>query len=375
MAKYNKANMGKTKRSTDDLIDSAISKQKDWLENRRAYTRSFLKKLNVFSKQESEKQPEVEKKQKNQRSVLLGYWFPILCALIVIFIAIWVAFVRVNSASRIVLVPEVNVPVVEKKQEVTVPEFDIVRIEKEGNVVIAGRWMPHKNISIMVNGRVIATERTNFDGEFAYSTQKAWDAGNYTIVLVGNDPEIKSNESVFVYISENGPQNSVSLLMTKDGSTLLQMPSSLQDNDLIVSKIDYLDSGRIVVTGDGLPRLRVSLSLNDEYVGFARVSDYKHFGLGADVGELTPGQEYSLTVRMHDGDGRTVGYVFHKFTMPEMTGDDDTYYTVRRGDCLWIIARNFMRRGILFSIIAERNGIKNPDLIYPQQLLQVPVNQ
>ena len=375
MAKDNKANMGKTKRSTDDLIDSAISKQNDWLENRRAYTRSFLKKLNVFSKQESEKQPEVEKKQKNQRSVLLGYWFPILCALIVIFIAIWVAFVRVNSASRIVLVPEVNVPVVEKKQEVTIPEFDIVRIEKEGNVVIAGRWMPHKNISIMVNGRVIATERTNFDGEFAYSTQTAWDAGNYTIVLVGNDPEIKSNESVFVYISENGPQNSVSLLMTKDGSTLLQMPSSLQDNDLVVSKIDYLDSGRIVVTGDGLPRLRVSLSLNDEYVGFARVSDYKHFGLGADVGELTPGQEYSLTVRMHDGDGRTVGYVFHKFTMPEMTGDDDTYYTVRRGDCLWIIARNFMRRGILFSIIAERNGIKNPDLIYPQQLLQVPVNQ
>ncbi len=375
MAKDNKANMGKTKRSTDDLIDSAISKQNDWLENRRAYTRSFLKKLNVFSKQESEKQPEVEKKQKNQRSVLLGYWFPILCALIVVFIAVWVAFVRVNSASRIVLVPEVNVPVVEKKQEVTIPEFDIVRIEKEGNVVIAGRWMPHKNISVMVNGRVIATERTNFDGEFVYSTQKAWDAGNYTIVLVGNDPEIKSNESVFVYISENGPQNSVSLLMTKDGSTLLQMPSSLQDNDLTVSKIDYLDSGRIVVTGDGLPRLRVSLSLNDEYVGFARVSDYKHFGLGADVGELTPGQEYSLTVRMHDGDGRTVGYVFHKFTMPEMTGDDDTYYTVRRGDCLWIIARNFMRRGILFSIIAERNGIKNPDLIYPQQLLQVPVNQ
>jgi hypothetical protein len=373
MAKDNKANMGKTKRSTDDLIDSAISKQNDWLENRRAYTRSFLKKLNVFSKQESEKQPEVEKKQKNQRSVLLGYWFPILCALIVIFIAIWVAFVRVNSASRIVLVPEVNLPVVEKKQEVTIPEFDIVRIEKEGNVVIAGRWMPHKNISVMVNGRVIATERTNFDGEFAYSTQTAWDAGNYTIVLVGNDPEIKSNESVFVYISENGPQNSVSLLMTKDGSTLLQMPSSLQDNDLIVSKIDYLDSGRIVVTGDGLPRLRVSLSLNDEYVGFARVSDYKHFGLGADVGELTPGQEYSLTVRMHDGDGRTVGYVFHKFTMPEMTGDDDTYYTVRRGDCLWIIARNFMRRGILFSIIADRNNIKNPDLIFPKQVLQIPV--
>ena len=148
----------------------------------------------------------------------------------------------------------------------------------------------------------------------------------------------------------------------------------LADGDLVVSKIDYLDTGRIVVTGDALPRLRVSLSLDNKYIGFARVSDHKHFGLGADVGELETGKEYVLTVRLHDGDGRTVAQVGHRFTMPEMTGDDDTYYTVRRGDCLWIIARNFLRRGVLFSIIAERNNIENPDLIYPKQLLQIPVD-
>ena len=53
--------MGKTKRSTDDLIDDAISKQNDWLENRRAYTRSFLKKLNVFSKQADARPTETKK--------------------------------------------------------------------------------------------------------------------------------------------------------------------------------------------------------------------------------------------------------------------------------------------------------------------------
>ena len=105
------------------------------------------------------------------------------------------------------------------------------------------------------------------------------------------------------------------------------------------------------------------------------MSDHKHFGLGADVGELKSGEEYSLTVRMHDGDGRTVASVNHDFVMPEMTGDDDTFYTVRRGDCLWVIARNFLRRGILFSIIAERNNIENPDLIFPKQLLQIPVEK
>ena len=381
MSKQNKNNnMGKTKRSTDDLINDAIAQQNDWQENRREYTRGFLKSLNMFAR------PSV-KKQENQsvaatdagvvrsrHSALRAYWFPIACALLVIFIAIWVMFIRGATQPRVIVVPAVPEPVVQRVDNITVPTFDIVRIEKDGDVVIAGRWLPHQNISIMVNNKIVATERTDYAGEFVYTTSTAWKQGNYTIALLGAEPEVKSSDKVFVYISDAGVENSVSLLMTKEGSTLLQAPAMLRDGDLAVSKIDYLDTGRIVVSGDGLPRLRVSLALDGEYMGFARVSDYRHFGLGADVGELESGKEYELAVRMHDGDGRTIGTVLHKFVMPEMTGDDDTYYTVRRGDCLWIIARNFLRRGVLFSVIAERNAIQNPDLIYPKQLLQIPVS-
>ena len=381
MSKQNKnSNMGKTKRSTDDLINDAIAQQNDWQENRREYTRGFLKSLNMFAR------PSV-KKQENQsvaatdagvvrsrHSALRAYWFPIACALLVIFIAIWVMFIRGATQPRVIVVPAVPEPVVQRVDNITVPTFDIVRIEKDGDVVIAGRWLPHQNISIMVNNKIVATERTDYAGEFVYTTSTAWKPGNYTIALLGAEPEVKSSDKVFVYISDAGVENSVSLLMTKEGSTLLQAPAMLRDGDLAVSKIDYLDTGRIVVSGDGLPRLRVSLALNGDYMGFARVSDHRHFGLGADVGELESGKEYELAVRMHDGDGRTIGTVLHKFVMPEMTGDDDTYYTVRRGDCLWIIARNFLRRGVLFSVIAERNAIQNPDLIYPKQLLQIPVS-
>ena len=381
MSKQNKnSNMGKTKRSTDDMINDAIAQQNDWQENRREYTRGFLKSLNMFAR------PSV-KKQENQsvaatdagvvrsrHSALRAYWFPIACALLVIFIAIWVMFIRGATQPRVIVVPAVPEPVVQRVDNITVPTFDIVRIEKDGDVVIAGRWLPHQNISIMVNNKIVATERTDYAGEFVYTTSTAWKPGNYTIALLGAEPEVKSSDKVFVYISDAGVENSVSLLMTKEGSTLLQAPAMLRDGDLAVSKIDYLDTGRIVVSGDGLPRLRVSLALDGEYMGFARVSDYRHFGLGADVGELESGKEYELAVRMHDGDGRTIGTVLHKFVMPEMTGDDDTYYTVRRGDCLWIIARNFLRRGVLFSVIAERNAIQNPDLIYPKQLLQIPVS-
>lgn len=389
MANNNTAVMGKTKRSTDNMIDEAIAQQNSWLSRRRNFTRRFLKSVNVFSRDQEPEKTVVVKRERaprdnndEKKSVLREYWFPILCALIVLFVAIWVIFIRIGTPQRIVVLNANPVPVETVSRDTVknvieptnIPTFDIVRI-KENGIVVAGRWQPNKNISILINNKIVATERTNENGEFVYAPANGLTPGNYTLSLMGVEPKMKSADKVFLYVSDADYRNSVSLLMTRDGSRVLQSPSILKDGDLVVSKIDYLDTGRIIVTGDALPRLRVSLSLNDKYMGFARVSDYKHFGLGADVGELKPGQEYNLTVRLHDGDGQTIATVNHNFIMPEMTGDNDTFYTVRRGDCLWIIARNFLRRGVLFSIIAERNNIENPDLILTDQLLQIPTKK
>ena len=368
------ANIGKTKRSTDDLIDDAVNRQQDWLENRRAFTRKFLQRFNVSKKTEP-KQRNTNRVSRN-RLVLRAYWFPIVCAMLVVLIAVFVMLFKINAPVKVITpaVPEPIIRSVRSMEKQTTPSFDLVRIEKSGNIIVAGRNVRESNISVIINKKVVSTEHTNKDGEFVYAPNDVLAPGNYVISLVDADKNIKSADSVFVYISEHGYQNSVSLLMTKKGSKIMQAPV-LVDGDLVVSKIDYMDNGRIVVTGKALPRLRVSLSLNDKYIGFSRVSDYKNFGLGADVEKLESGKEYKLNIRLHDGEGTTIANVEHNFVMPEMTGDDDTFYTVRRGDCLWIIARNFLRRGILFTMIAERNNIKNPDLIFPEQNLQIPVQK
>ena len=369
-------NIGKTKRSTDEMINDAVDRQQSWLENRRSFTRRFLKRFNVFHKDKQEEKPAVVvvKAENKNKSVLRAYWLPIVCALLVIFIAVIIMLFRINTPVK-VFAPAVPEPVVKTvKQPVSVPTFDLVRIEQSGNIVIAGRNARESNISIVINKKVVATEHTNADGEFVYAPANAFKPGNYVISLVDTNKNIKSKDSVFVYISERGYKNSVSLLMTQNGSKVMQAPE-LEDGDLVVSKIDYLDTGRLVVTGKALPRLRVSLALNDKYLGFARVSDYRNFGLGADVGDLKPGENYKINIRLHDGEGTTIANVEHEFVMPNMTDDTNTFYTVRQGDCLWIIARNFLRKGILFTMIAERNSIKNPDLIYPEQLLQIPTKQ
>lgn len=51
-------------------------------------------------------------------------------------------------------------------------------------------------------------------------------------------------------------------------------------------------------------------------------------------------------------------------------------YTVVKGDCLWFIARkkDYYGNGFAWPIIynANRDQIKNPDLIYPQQVFKIP---
>lgn len=371
-------NIGKTKRSTDNLIDDAIDRQQSWLNRRRRFTSYFIRRFNKSENTEQKSKPEViivkteTKTETKNKSVLKSYWLPILCALIVILLALFIMLFKINAPVK-VIAPTVPEPVVKHvvKQSNT-PSFDLVRIEKSGNIIVAGRNPRESNISVLINKKIVATKHTNKSGEFVFAPSEALKPGNYVISLIDADKNIKSEDSVFVYVSERGYKNSVSLLMTKNGSKVMQAPE-LADGDLVVSKIDYLDSGRMVVTGRALPRLRVSLSLDDKYLGFARVSDYKNFGLGADIGKLESGKKYKLNIRLHDGEGTTIANVEHEFVMPEMTGDDNTFYTVRRGDCLWIIARNFLRRGVLFTMIAERNNITNPDLIYPDQLLQIPM--
>ena len=52
----------------------------------------------------------------------------------------------------------------------------------------------------------------------------------------------------------------------------------------------------------------------------------------------------------------------------------ETTYTVKKGDCLWNIAKAIYGNGALYTKIYEANKDKiiNPDLIYPDQVLTIP---
>ena len=48
-------------------------------------------------------------------------------------------------------------------------------------------------------------------------------------------------------------------------------------------------------------------------------------------------------------------------------------YVVQSGDTLWDIAERYMGNGMGYHVIAEENHLTNPDLIFPDNVLVVPV--
>ena len=63
-----------------------------------------------------------------------------------------------------------------------------------------------------------------------------------------------------------------------------------------------------------------------------------------------------------------------KSTPPATTKSPQRTYTVKKGDCLWNIAKQFYGNGAMYTKIydANTNKIANPNLIYPGQVFVIP---
>ena len=149
--------IGKTKISTDDMIEGAIARQNTWMSRRRDFAKRFLKKLNIFARssnsgekkarlvaKEARKLNRATKSTKTRKSGLMAYWFPILCAVVVLAVGVWVAFVRsdmnvVKENDVTVVVPAVPEPVVQEVKKET-EKTDAKKLKKHSDLLISNIW-------------------------------------------------------------------------------------------------------------------------------------------------------------------------------------------------------------------------------------------
>jgi len=120
---------------------------------------------------------------------------------------------------------EVETPVtqtpVADEPAVTAPEFDIVRVEPDGSMVIAGRAAPRSLVEVLTGRRVLAATQAGSDGDFAAILDEPLEPGDYQIVLRSTSEDgsvvASSVQTAIVSVPET-PDGQVLALVEEPGS-------------------------------------------------------------------------------------------------------------------------------------------------------------
>jgi LysM domain len=286
---------------------------------------------------------------------------------------------------------------------VAVPTFDIARIGPDGRAVIAGRANPGAKIVLLDGGKEIARGEADQQGEWVVIVQDpALGAGQHELRVVqhieGRAP-VTSEQVVVAVVPEapaaatppaavgaparpagQVPREETLVMISPPGggpAKLVQAPSSAgvpRSGDLAMSTLDYDDAGHVTVTGQATPGVVVRVYINDNLVAEGAAGADGHWKL-APPDPIGPGK-HTLRLDRLASDGKPVARLelpFDRVVVPPGTKDGRRLVVVR-GDNLWNIARAHYGVGFHHTVIygANKEQIRNPDLIYPGQVFTMP---
>ncbi len=260
-----------------------------------------------------------------------------------------------------------------------VPEFDIVRVDENGNVVIAGRATPDCTIVVRDGEAVVGSTTVDRRGDWVLVPDEALQPGERQLTLVAecNDAEpVEADRIVVLAVPEAGT-GALAVAVARDGSAptkVLQTPGGGEAPEVAVAAVDYDDRGDVALSGTAAPGSTVQVYVDNEPIGRATADDEGRWTLTPDR-KVDPGS-YELRVDQVGSDGKVVARSQIPFVRGEPLADlpPGRVVIIQPGDYLWRIARDRYGTGIQYTLIYEANRaqIRDPDLIFPGQVFMVP---
>lgn len=309
------------------------------------------------------------------------------------------------------------------------PAFDLVLVEPDGLTVIAGRAAPEVEVAAMLDGVEIGRARADAAGRFALVTEAPpapltrelrLQAGGREAAPVLSDevvlvlppltraaprpddapaaessgaaaPPTATDAAAPVEPADAAPPADaptaraeasappVLLRADPEGLALIDAAALGPAAAVTLDAIRYSDDGAVEVQGRGVPGRTARVYADD-----LRLTDAP---IGADGGwraalaGLTEPGRYLLRVDEVSAAGRVESRIESPFLReaPEVLAaaaatDRPARITVQPGANLWTIARARYGRGVDYILIheANRDRIRDPDLIYPGQIFDLP---
>lgn len=147
--------------------------------------------------------------------------------------------------------------------------------------------------------------------------------------------------------------------------------------------VDYKNSNGATVTAKTVYQNLINLNAKGLYVKYEGVNSISKAIIEKLETENTNSAygAYSFSMDIKEIRIANSAYVAPKVQSTKKSGTQQVtgnngkrYYTVKRGDCLWKIAKKYYGNGALYTKIynANRDKIKNPNLIYVNQRFIIP---
>ena len=315
--------------------------------------------------------------------------------------------------------PKPPADVASPKQDVAAapPTFDNVFV-RDGRAVVSGRAPSGSRVEVQVDGRTVATVDADPRGEWVAILEAPLPPGGHEVRLVQTPPggrPVPSDRTVAIVIPPSAgppplatappvasapapaetskpdapaqsPPPSAAVPAPRPAATplvvatptapggasqVLQGPPLARAGDLVLQTVDYDELGRLTVSGQANPGETVRVYLNNAPIGHATAGPDGRWTLAP--GRPTPHGPQRLRVDRLTAGGPGVA---HRLEVPfervrVRPGDS---VTIVRGDNLWNIARSALGGGERYTAIyeANRNQIRDPNLIYPGQVFVIP---
>ena len=297
--------------------------------------------------------------------------------------------VEVEEVEEVVEAEEVKEVVeVEEVVKENLGSFDVVRIDRDGVSVLAGRAQPNQKIRIYNEDNLIGEGTSDRLGQWVITIDD--EIPNEILNLKisttneNSENELFSDQIVTIMPIENLNSQiepditDEIILLTQENEAsriLSDDPSFLQDESIVnIRTIDY-DEEKLILSGSAEVNTEVNAYIDNKFVGKTLTDNLGKWSLNIDE-NIVPG-DYEIRADMVDDQDFVIARTSTKFTRL-FDGIGDSFQlnkiTIEPGDNLWNISRKKYGSGMQYTVIylANSNQIVNPDLIFPGQVLMVP---
>lgn len=275
------------------------------------------------------------------------------------------------------------------------PSFDVVRINPQGDAVIAGRAKPNARVEIYDGDTKIGEVEADRRGEWVFVPEQPLAPGNRRLSLMVREkdgtatpgvadvvivvPERKDGaQALAMRVPKEGQPGSVEILQKPtDTSKPASAPAPAAPDPgpaLAVDAVDYDSEGKLEIVGKAPPGSIVQLYINNEFVGRAQADERGQWSLRP--ANPAPAGNHTLRADQVEHDGKVTARLEVHFARQQPLKDmqPGALVVVKEGNSLWRIARRTYGSGFRYTAIfeANRDQIKDADLIYPGQVFKLP---